>query len=122
MIQELTAKEWKELALTAILARADKEQQDRKNRMHLSSVESKYLNSGIELEGTPLAILSEDAAQGALESEKILAKGKNQARNYMNQAQMYNYQAEVAKASDRSGSTILGGIIGTVGTAGRSLL
>lgn len=103
-------------------ARADKEQQDRKNRLHLATVESKYLNSGVELEGSPLAILSDQAAQGALESEKILAKGKNQARNYLNQAQMYNYQAEVAKASDQSSSTMLGGVIGAAGTIGRSLL
>jgi len=69
-------------------AQANKLQQDRENRARLETVRSKYLGSGIELEGTPLMVLWEETSQMALESDKILHQGKVQSANYQNQANM----------------------------------
>ena len=104
-------------------AYADKQQQDRQNRAHLEVVRSKYLNSGIELEGTPLLVLSQEASQGGLESEKILQKGRIQQANYTNQAALDRYQGDTALSMGQSQSsgTLLGGIFSGVSGLGRSL-
>lgn len=104
-------------------AYADKQQQDRENRSRLEQVRSKYLASGIELEGTPLMVLQEENSQMALESERILERGRSQAANYLNQANMYNYQGAtaLAAADSQSSGTILGGALGAASGLGRSL-
>lgn len=104
-------------------AYADKQQQDRKNRAQLESVRSKYLASGIELEGTPLLVLEEEATQMALESDKILHRGQVQQANYLNQANADRYQGDVALSagSAQSSGTLLGGIFGGISQVGRSI-
>ena len=104
-------------------AYANKLEQDRKNRAQLATVQSKYLGSGVELEGTPGSVLLEEAAQGALESDKLLYQGKVQYANYMNQAQLDTYQGDVAQSagSSQASGTILGGLIGGASTVGKAL-
>jgi hypothetical protein len=104
-------------------AYAEKQTQDRKDRMAVENVRSKYLSSGIELEGTPLLVLSEEVSQRALESEKIIYRGKVQATQYQNEAGMYQYQGDTALAmsSAKSDSTILGGIFSGVSGVGRAI-
>lgn|SRR5574343_329620 len=104
-------------------AYAEKQSQDRKNRMAVENVRSKYLASGIELEGTPLLVLNEEVTQRALESEKIIYRGKVQAAQYQNEANMYNYQGQVSESlgSSRSDSTILGGIFSGISGVGRAI-
>jgi len=104
-------------------AYADKQQQDRKNRAQLETVRSKYLASGIELEGTPLMVLAEENAQMALESDKILHQGKVRANNYMNEANMSRYQGDVALSAGQSQSsgTLLGGIFSGVSGVGKAI-
>jgi hypothetical protein len=104
-------------------AYADKQQQDRENRSRLEQVRSKYLSSGIELEGTPLLVLMEETSQMALESDKILHKGKVQAANFTNEANMARYQGEVASSMSQSqaSGTLLGGIFSGVSGVGRQL-
>lgn len=104
-------------------AYADKQQQDRKNRSRIEMVRSKYLASGVELEGTPGDVLLEETTQAALESDKILHRGKVQYSNYMNEANMYNYQGQVAESAGRSQSsgTLLGGIFSGVSGVGRAI-
>ena len=104
-------------------AYAEKQSQDRKNRMAVENVRSKYLASGIELEGTPLLVLNEEVTQRALESEKILYRGKVQQAQYLNEANMYNYQGQVASsaAESKSNATLLGGIFSGVSGVGRAI-
>ncbi len=104
-------------------AYADKEQQDRKNRARIEMVRSKYLASGVELEGTPGDVLLEETVQGALESDKIVHRGKVQYTNYMNEATMHRYQGDSARAAGESQAqgTLLGGIFSGISGAGRSL-
>ena len=77
----------------------------------------------LELEGTPLLVLNEEVTQGALESDKILHRGKVQAAQYTNQATMDRYQGDVALSASQSQSqgTLLGGIFSGVSGLGRSL-
>lgn len=104
-------------------AYADKLQQDRKNRAQIESVRSKYLNSGVELEGTPGMVLLEETTQAALESDKILHRGQVQAANYTNEANMARYQGDVALSASQtqSSGTLLGGIFSGVSGVGRSI-
>lgn len=103
-------------------AYADKQQQDRKNRSALETVRSKYLGSGVELEGTPLLVLMEQTTQGALDSEKILHRGRVQEANYLNSANLARYQGDTALAASESQSqgTLLGGIFSGISGAGRA--
>lgn len=103
-------------------AYANKMQQDRKNRASLESVRSKYLNSGVELEGTPLLVLMEETSQNALTSDKILHQGKVQAANFTNEATMSRYQGDTALAASQSQSqgTLLGGVFSGISGAGRA--
>lgn len=105
-------------------AQADKQQQDRENRAKLESVRSKYLGSGIELEGTPLMVLWEETSQMALESDKILHQGKVKQAQYMNQANMDRYQGDVALSagSQQASGTLLGGIFSGVSGVGRAIV
>ena len=104
-------------------AYANKQQQDRENRARLEYVRSKYLSSGVELEGTPLLVMWEQTSQMALDSEKIMSQGKNQYTNFMNQANSDIYQGNVSLASSEAQSTgtILGGVAGGVSSLGRAL-
>lgn len=104
-------------------AHANKQQQDRENRARLETVRSKYLSSGIELEGTPLMVLWEETSQMALESDKILQQGKVQAANYNNQANLDRYQGDVALSAgeQQASGTLLGGIFSGVSGVGRAL-
>lgn len=104
-------------------AYADKQQQDRKNRAQLEMVRSKYLASGVELEGTPGDVLLEETGQMALESDKIAHRGKVQYNNYMNEATMHRYQGDSALAAgqNQAQGTLLGGIFGGVSSVGRAM-
>lgn len=104
-------------------AYADKQQQDRKNRSQLESIRSKYLKSGIELEGTPLLVMQEENSQMALESDKILQKGRVQWANYMNEANMQTYQGDVATSmgNSQASGTLLGGVFSAVSGVGRAV-
>lgn len=104
-------------------AYAEKQSQDRKNRMAVENVRSKYLASGIELEGTPLLVLNEEVTQRALESEKILYRGKVQQAQYLNEANMSKYQGDVALSmgQSRSDATLLGGIFSGISGVGRAI-
>lgn len=104
-------------------AHANKLQQDRENRSKLEHVRSKYLGSGIELEGTPLMVLWEETSQQALDSEKILHQGKVQRNQYLNQAAMDTYQGDTALAvgNQQASGTLLGGVFSGVSGVGRAL-
>lgn len=104
-------------------AYAEKQTQDRKNRMAIENVRSKYLASGIELEGTPLLVLNEEVTQRALDSEKILYKGKVQQAQYLNEANMSAYYGNTALSggSTKATGTLLGGIFSGISGVGRAI-
>lgn len=104
-------------------AYADKIQQDRKNRFELAKIRSKYLASGVELEGTPGDVLLEETGQMALESAKIMHKGNVEATNYINQANMSIYQGNqtIAAAEAQADSTRTSALMGGISGLGRSL-
>jgi hypothetical protein len=104
-------------------AQANKQTQDRQNRAQMEQVRSKYLSSGIELEGTPLMVLEENASNLALESDRILHQGKVQQANYKNQANMQRYQGDVALSAgnQQASGTLLGGLFSGVSGVGRAL-
>jgi len=103
-------------------AQANKATQDRKNRSSLERVRSKYLGSGIELEGTPLLVLMEETSQMALESDRILHEGRVQQTNFMNQANLDRFKGDSALAAGeaKSSGTLLGGIFSGVSGVGRA--
>jgi hypothetical protein len=99
-------------------AAADAQTQMRINAARYGRLSTQILKQGVELEGTPLLLLDEEIAQGALEAEKIKAKGENAARNYQNQANNFTYQGEQAVRSSetQAGTTLLTGLVDAGGT------
>lgn len=83
-------------------AAADRAQQDRVNRGKEGKLTTQILKQGVELQGTPILLLGEEAMQGSLESQKITYKGQLQANTYLNQAAMYRYQADQARSAGDS--------------------
>lgn len=106
-------------------ALADSKQQHRVNAARHGKMVTQIIKQGVELNtGTPLLILSEDAAQGELEKQKILHKGELQAQNYRNEATLQRFYAEQAQAAAENQSSaamssgILGGMKGLFGMFG----
>jgi hypothetical protein len=99
-------------------------QQARKNRSSLETVRSKYLMSGIDLEGTPMMVLDETNANMALDVDLIRHKGEVQATNYLNQASMDTFHGQSSQAAGeaRAQGSILGGMFSGISTIGRSLM
>lgn len=98
-------------------------QQARKNRASLEQVRSKYLMSGIDLEGTPMMVLDEETRNMALDVDLIRHKGEVQATNYTNQAIMDTYQGQstMAAANNQAQGTLLGGMFSGISTVGKSI-
>jgi hypothetical protein len=102
---------------------ANKADQDKQNRAMLESVRSKYLASGVALSGTPLLVLSDTAAQGALSSARILHQGEVQAAGYENQANLQTWQGDQALAigESQAHATLLGGMLSGASQIGQSI-
>lgn len=105
-------------------AEANAKQQETINRAHTSQLQANLIKSGVLMEGTPLMLISQDAAQGELSKEKILHQGQVQAMNYMNEANMQSYQGDVAAQAgeNRASGLMTSGIFSGFSTVGSSLL
>lgn len=99
-------------------AKADVKQQNRVNSLKHGKLITQAIAQGVELSGTPLMILDEDTAQGALESKKIGYKGEIQARNYQNQAQMQRFYADAAISAgeNQANASRTSGLLGAFGS------
>lgn len=90
-------------------ARADKQQTQRQ----LGQISADYAASGIDpsSSGTPLAVMSDQAAQGELTRQLDLYRGKIAALGAQTGAQSDQYQAAVARQAGtlRTGTTLLTG-------------
>lgn len=95
----------------------------RKNRAALETVRSRYLMSGIDLEGTPMMVLDENLRNMALDVDLTRHKGEVQATNYTNQAMMDTFQGQTAAAaaSAQAEGSILGGMFSGISTVGKSI-
>lgn len=96
-------------------ALADSKQQHRVNAARHGKMVTQIIKQGVALgTGTPLLILSEDAAQGELEKQKILQKGELQAQNYRNEATLQRFYGEQAQAAaeNKANAAMTGGILG----------
>jgi hypothetical protein len=105
-------------------AAANASQQERINMARQGKLQAGLLKSGVLMEGTPLMLVEDEAAQGELEKQKILHQGKTQAANYRSQATMDDYQGQVARSagSSKSSGIINSGIFSGISTIGSSLL
>ena len=92
-------------------AEADAKQQERENQRRMGTLRTGLIHSGVEMSGTPLLILDEEALQGGLEKEKKLHKGRVQQANYLNEASMADWQGSQAQAAESkgAGSSLLSG-------------
>jgi hypothetical protein len=84
-------------------AAADAEQTRQDNQRKLGAAEAAFGASGVDLQGSPLDVLSDLATQGELSRRLILYKGKNQANQFLTQAAIDRSQA---------GAALAGGILG----------
>lgn len=78
----------------------------RENRRLLGQMRAQYGASGITLEGSPLDVLEDTAAEGELEAQQKIYSGRVQAVEYRNKASLSRMQGESAKKA---------GYIGAVG-------
>ena len=93
-----------------------KRREERRGRLRTSRVASKFLKSGVSLEGSPLMVLGEEAEQSALAAADALHEQKVRANAFSNQAQQQRRTAGQVKSrsSDR--------LFGTFSKAGQTLL
>ena len=89
---------------------ADAQRSQIRSQREVASAQNQFGASGVNLgSGSPLDVLSDHAAQGALDSEIIRWRGDTQANAYLNNAQQAGYQADQASiAGDiQAGTTLL---------------
>lgn len=72
--------------------------------------------SNVERSGSALSVLSDDAGKVALDSQAILDNASRQAWGFQQQAENYRGEADLARASARSGA--IGSILGGAASAG----
>ena len=72
---------------------ADKKK--RENRRRLGAIQTKLLASGVTLDGSPTAVLTDQAAQDSLDVLHTLQLGEVDAVNALNRASLQKYQASV---------------------------
>lgn len=82
---------------------ADAAQQARDNTRKLGAAEAAFGAAGVDLQGSPLDVLSDMATEGELSRRLILYKGNVEANKLRTQASI---------ASSSSSSDLLGGIVG----------
>ena len=94
-----------------------KRRRARIGKARLASKAVGFLKGGVTLEGSPLAVLGEEAINEALEAEDLLFEGQIKASQQRNQAalQRFHGQQATAKASafrsqadTRAGTSLLG--------------
>jgi hypothetical protein len=103
-------------ALEAQKARAEmesaayEEKQSRRERSRLLSRQAAlYGKAGVKMEGSPLDVMAETAAEGELEALMIRKYGATKAQQAMSQAQIDRYMGRTARTTGymRAGTTLL---------------
>lgn len=85
-------------------ARRTQEQNDRK----LAGMRGSYLSSGIALEGSPAAVITDSVDQASLDEQAI---------KYGARVRAGNLQFEARQARSNAGNAMVGAVIGATGTA-----
>lgn len=99
-------------AIAMQTADANRKQQERANMAQHGKLTTQILKQGVEMQGTPILLLGEDAAQGSLAAQNITYQGQLQANQFMNQAAQYRFQADQSRsaAQTRATGTLLTGL------------
>ena len=96
-----------------------KERRERLAKANLAGVATSYLNSGVSLAGSPLAVLGDRAAEEALAAEDLLYDAKVQANQFNNEAKLQQFHASQASSKSsqifsqgltRTGMSLLGSL------------
>ena len=84
---------------------------DQENRRKMGQVAAAYGASGVEMTGTPLEVMSDQATSGELNRQLTLYQGKVTANNLNQQATLDDYRAQVSRysAGVKARSTVLTG-------------
>lgn len=82
-----------------------------KVRKLLSSQRAAFAVAGVDMEGSPLLVLEDTAAQGELDAKAIQYSGDVEASQKRSQAELYELQGKNAKTSSywKAGSSLLSG-------------
>lgn len=97
---EFNANQAEQNAAQAQLIAAQDERQTRiLGRKALGSMRAAYGASGVTLEGSPMDVLAESAAQAELDALNIKFSGETKATNLRNQAKILRYQGGQAKSA-----------------------
>ena len=98
---------------------SDVGQQLRVNEARFGKLKTQILKSGVALEGTPMLLLAEEAAQNQFEANKMEYAGKlrahqlqQRAADFQNQANMDVFQAQSSRyqANKKATPTLLSGL------------
>ncbi len=97
-------------------AEADKEKQRKLAREKQGKLSVGFLSSGVSLEGSPLAVLGEQAGVSELELQQILHRGEVEAINRQNQASIARFRASQLESrasgiTSAAGLSLLGGLV-----------
>jgi alkanesulfonate monooxygenase SsuD/methylene tetrahydromethanopterin reductase-like flavin-dependent oxidoreductase (luciferase family) len=102
-------------------AAADAQAQSREARRRIGAARAAYGAAGVALEGSPLDVLEQSAAEAEMDKLNILYKGELQAMGYDDSAALSRSRAKDATTAGlfRAGSTVLTGA--AKGAFGQSL-
>lgn len=80
-------------------------------RRLLSLQNAQFLASGVEVSGTPLLVMSDQAAQGELDAQAIIYGGTVRAQGFENEATMQTMRGKAAQTSSyfKAGGSLLTG-------------
>lgn len=98
------------------LSQASKEAEEkrRQNARQLGAIRATYGSSGLDLAGSPLDIMEDQALENAFDVEKIYYKGRLRAMGYQDQAAQFDADA------DNASSAVARGTVATIFNVGGS--
>jgi hypothetical protein len=84
---------------------ADSEAQRRSAEKQLGSMRAGYAASGIQMEGTPLDVLSSSVQQAEMDTLNTIYKGELRANSYQNEASGLSLTSQLDESSGKSART-----------------
>ena len=102
---EFNAQVAEQNAIQAQLISAQQERQSRINsRRQLGEMRTGYGASGVNMEGSPMAVLAESAAAAEMDALNIKYGGESKAMNFRNEASLNRYAAGQARSAGYMGA------------------
>lgn len=117
---EFNAAQAEQNSAQAKLIAAQEERQVRINaRRQIGSMVADYGASGVTMEGSPMAVIAESAANAELDALNIRYGGESKARNFKNEATVLRYQGGQARSAGYLGAAAT--LMNTYAKASQSL-